>query len=230
MPSPKKREEHEFRDQFVRTLGKLRRHLESSKQGDPDAWQDISVQLFMLLCDRIPISLAERAIPNLSLHPLLTDISNIKQNYTLIDAVRKRFTPEAVEFELFDLGSPTIPVVDWLEQTILYIREDTPKEVLDSLPWVSDGASGMIKDIPEHLRGEPTDVTLDKLITEARHQMGGGHFTPTIRAIMQATESIVIREKGATQPFHVKCLIAIGEYVAAELEQLWANLRHGPSA
>jgi hypothetical protein len=229
MPKPKqrKRKDDEFRDQFLRSLKSLDRNLESYKRGDVDVWQDISTQLFILLCDRVPISLAERLIRNLSLHPLLTDVSKSKQNYLLIDAVRKRFTPDGVEFELFDLSQPRIPLGDWLQQTLLYVREDASKDILDNLPWVPDGTGGMfmVKEVPEHLRGEPTDVTLGLLISEARNQMGGGHFTPTIRAIMQATESVVIREKGNIQPFHVKCLVAIAEYVAAELRRQWTGLK-----
>lgn len=225
MPKPRTRNHPEFQNEFVRSLNRLSRQLKNYQNGDVDAWQDMATKLFILLCDRTPVPLAKRIMPNVSLHPLLVDISEIKHDYSLIDAVKKHFDANGITFDLFDLSKPKIGLEEWLQQSVLYVREETPNEVLDKIPWVSDGKGMMFKDIPEELLGESTDATLELIISEARNQMGGGHFTPSVRAIMQATESVIVKEKGIVTSFHAKCIVAIAEYITTELEQQWIILR-----
>ena len=225
MQKTRRREENEFQAEFLRSLDRLQRYLDAYYQDDNDAWQDMVGKLSILLCDRTPIPLAEKIIPNLSLHPLILDITGIKENYQLYDAVRKSYTPTGIIFELFDLSRPKLPLEEWLQQTVLYISEETPKEILESIPWESDSYIGMIKNIPNTLKNRGTAITLYDLIWESRSQMGIGHFTPTVRSAMQTTESVLIRDKRKYISYHAKCIIAISEYVVLELNQQWLDFQ-----
>ena len=159
------------------------------------------------------------------LHPLLVDLSETKESYQMITGP-VQLGPHGIRFLLFNEKRPKIPLQEWLGQTLFSIREEVPAEVLDSIPWTPTGGGGVTKEIPEALLGEQTKVTIGSLISEARSQMGAGHFTPTVRETMQATESFIVQEHGHRMASHAKYLMAIAEYIVVELAQQFSD-RYG---
>lgn len=180
------------RDHLLEILDALDINIEAYNQGRSAGWMAVSAQLFILLCDRNRrnrwTALVERAIPTFALHPLLNDLSGKAHQY-LLYIPKINFNSQNLRLELFNLNEPRIPLADWLRQVIAIL--------------------------PVNETGVP--ITLEGLITESRHQAGGGHFDPNVRETLQAAESFIFVEGGAHLPFFSKSLAAIGEYVSDEI-------------
>lgn len=204
---------------------KLERNLQAYIDGEIGAWQDVANNLFVLIGDYVAGAVVDKVIPDLAFHPLFHDISVIKYKYQQITAFSLEFTPDRIKLKLINTERPRILLTQWLDQTLFFIREEVPAHVWDSVPVIYDGKGGSYKELPEHLKGKPTEATLRELIGEARNQMGAGHFTPTVRDKMQIAEQILFRERGDTQTLYVKCIIAIAEYVLPELKEQFGALR-----
>ena len=63
------------------------------------------------------------------------------------------------------------------------------------------------------------EITLEGIIRKVRHQEGGGHYDPEVGDTVYATTAFKLQERGKPEPFHVKCLIAIAEYVVGQIRR-----------
>ncbi len=180
---PKRRTQREFREQLDQSLEALEINLEAYERGRAAGWLGVASQLYVLLCDQAG-PLVDRVSPELSLHPLMQDVSQKSVKY-LLYLPKVSFGPDGMALDLFDLEKPALPFAEWLEQTVAVLNV---------------GNTGIY-------------VTIRDLIIEVRNQAGPGHFTPTVRETAQATTGFKIVEKGMPGSFHEKCIVAIGKYV-----------------
>ena len=224
MVKPRKRTDDEYHQQFQESLDFLHMCLEAYRNGKRSAWLGMSSQLFMLLCDRTPVALAERIIPDLKLHPLILTITNSPKKYRFFDATKKKFSPQGIELVLFNLDSLPIPLSDWLQQVFLVVGKEIPSDVYNDLPVQKDDKGATYIEVPEELIPEPTCVSLEKLISETRHQMGPGHFTPTVREHIQATEALILYEQANYQRFYEKYIYTLCVYIVKELGRQYAKI------
>jgi hypothetical protein len=184
----KRRSQQEFMDHLILCLDTIDKNIEYYKNGDHTAWLSIASQLHIVLCDKNKgLTLVERVIPNISLHPLLSDLSNHAGKY-ILSTPRMRFNKDGICIDLFDKKKPKIYLEQWLKQTIAILN-------------IGD-------------RGIP--ITIGGLIQEVWEQAGPGRFDPEVRETLQAASAGKFVEKGVERTSHIKYLVSIAEYVSPE--------------
>ena len=179
------------RAQLEEQLDNLELNIEAYRQGRRSGWLGVANRLSILLCHQKKRgALVTELIPDFMLHPLLQDMTPQREKY-LLWTPRVKFDQEGFELELFDFEQRRIHLSKWLKQTVAVLAVDE----------------------------SPVYITLEQLIREARNQAGGAHVDPSPDEVVQATSGYVFREKGGLYPFHIKCLMAIGEYLLVEIRK-----------
>jgi len=186
----RKRTQTETRLRLHGILSAIDRSVEAYKSGQPPEWWIWAGHLCVLLCDRPrgASPVVERVMPDITFHPLIHDASRERRKY-LLYIPSFHFDEHGERLDLFDFNAHRIPLSEWLTQTVTVLGVD----------------------------GAALEITLEKLIRDLRNQEGAGHLDDSVGETVQATRGFRLTEKGRREPFHVKALLAIAEYVVPEI-------------
>lgn len=184
------------------TLEVLSVNLDAFYSAVPAVGMVLAGQLYKLLCDRPrgAAPLAQRVFPNLTLAPIygLPDLDG-PDGPPMRGLVFLTFLPmefanpdEKAGVRVIARDAEPIPLAAWLEQTVAALPVGT----------------GVIR------------PTIGQLISELRHQDGGGHFDQNVREVVQAVEELRFVKGGVDYQFGYRVLADVADYLISHLRDL----------